>query len=125
MRNLWAEIDEPFAIALAGYAVVAPDYRGLGIANITSPYSVLPAQANELYHAVAAAQSKRPSMLSQEFVVAGQSQDGDVAWAAAQRQHSRPVGGYMETMADSPFTDVLAGIQTDGGADRTGWPTQG
>ena len=110
IRGLWDDFHEPFALALAGYAVVAPDYVGLGVPNITSPYFILPSQANDLYHGLAAAQSHWPSMLSKEFVVAGQSQGGAVAWAAAQRQHQRPVEGYLGTMAASPFTDVIADI---------------
>lgn len=120
LRGLWDDFHEPFPLALAGYAVVAPDYHGLGIANVTSPYFILPAQANDLYHAIAAAQSAWPSMLSKEFVVAGQSQGGGVAWAAAQRQYSRPVEGYLGTMAASPFTDVLADIAADASAENNG-----
>ena len=100
-------------MALAGYAVVAPDYLGLGIRNTTSPYFVLPSQANDLYHAVAAAQAAWPNSLSKQFVVVGQSQGGGVAWSAAQRQAQRPVDGYMGTVAMSPFTDILGAIAAD------------
>lgn len=113
LRNLFDEFHEPFAIALAGYAAVAPDYAGLGVPNGISPYFILPAQANDLYHAVAAAQRAWPELLSKEFVVAGQSQGGGVAWSAAQRQAERPVAGYLGTMAASPFTDVIADIVAD------------
>ncbi|KAK3670627.1 hypothetical protein LTR78_009462 [Recurvomyces mirabilis] len=118
LRSLWDDFHEPFALALAGYAVVAPDYVGLGVPNITSPYFILPSQANDLYHSVAAAQSHWPGMLSKEFVIAGQSQGGAVAWAAAQRQHQRPVEGYLGTMAASPFTDVIADIVADNAAEN-------
>ncbi|KAK3072763.1 hypothetical protein LTR53_006225 [Teratosphaeriaceae sp. CCFEE 6253] len=113
IRNLWDDFHEPFAIALQGYAVVAPDYAGLGVPNGISQYFMLPAQANDLFHAIAAAQSEWPSLLSKEFVLAGQSQGGGVAWSAAQRQHKRPVDGYLGTMTASPFTDVLAAIEAD------------
>jgi pimeloyl-ACP methyl ester carboxylesterase len=100
-------------MALAGYAIVAPDYLGLGVKNITSPYFVLPSQTNDLYHAVAAAQKVWPQSLSQQFAVVGQSQGGGVAWSAAQRQAQRPVDGYLSTVAMSPFTDILGAIAAD------------
>ncbi|KAK5135731.1 hypothetical protein LTR08_004717 [Meristemomyces frigidus] len=117
LRGLWDDFHEPFAIALAGYAVVAPDYVGLGVAEI-STYFILPAHANDVFHGVAAAQKAWPDQLSQEFVVAGQSQGGAVAWASAQRQAKRPVKGYLGTMAASPFTNVLADISADAMAEN-------
>jgi pimeloyl-ACP methyl ester carboxylesterase len=117
-RALWDDFHEPFPIALAGYAVVAPDYAGLGVPDITSPYFILPAQANDLFHAVAAAQSQWPFLLSKNFVLAGQSQGGGVTWSAAQRQAQRPVEGYLGTVAVSPFTDVLADIAADAAAEN-------
>lgn len=119
-RNLWDEFHEPFPMALAGYAVVAPDYAALGVPNGISPYFILPAQANDLFHAVDAAQKQWPSLLSREFVVAGQSQGGGVAWASAQRQYQRPVEGYLGTMAISPFTDILAIIEADSVSQNNG-----
>lgn len=81
--------------------------------NTTSPYFVLPSQANDVYHAVAAAQQAWPNSLSKQFVVVGQSQGGGVAWSAAQRQAQRPVDGYLGTVAMSPFTDILGVIAAD------------
>lgn len=117
-RNLWDEFHEPFPIALAGYAVVAPDYAGLGVSDLVSPYFVLPSQANDLYHAVAAAQAGFPQFLSHDFVIMGQSQGGGVAWSAAQRQAARPVPGYLGAVAASPFTDILAAIAADAQAEN-------
>ena len=113
LRNLWDEFHEPFPIALAGYAVVAPDYLGLGVPNVTSPYFILPSQANDLYFAIEAAQKAWPHSLSKEFVIAGQSQGGGVAWASAQRQAQRPIEGYLGTLAASPFTNTLDAIAAD------------
>lgn len=105
-------------MALAGYAVVAPDYAGQSIAGIPSPYFVLPSQANDLYLAVAAAQSAFPDQLSRKFVMMGQSQGGGVAWSGAQRQHQRPVDGYLGTVAASPFTNTLDDINADANAEN-------
>ena len=113
IRSLWDEFHEPFPLALAGYAVIAPDYAGLGVSGVPSPYFVLPTQANDLFHAVTAAQGAFPDMLSEEFVVFGQSQGGGVAWSAAQRQEEKPVRGYLGTVAASPFTDILRNIAVD------------
>jgi pimeloyl-ACP methyl ester carboxylesterase len=110
LRNLWDDFHGPFAAALAGFAVVATDYVGLGIPHIDSPYFVLPSQANDVFHAVAAAQQHWSSQLSKEFVLMGQSQGGGTTWAGAQRQAKRPVPGYLGTVSASPFTDVLADI---------------
>ncbi|KAM0718136.1 hypothetical protein Q7P37_006468 [Cladosporium fusiforme] len=110
LRNLWDDFHGPFAAALAGYAVVATDYVGLGISNTTSPYFILPSQANDVFHAVAAAQNFWSNQLSKNFVLMGQSQGGGTTWAAAQRQAEKPVEGYLGALAASPFTDVLADI---------------
>ncbi|KAI9697136.1 MAG: hypothetical protein M1820_007952 [Bogoriella megaspora] len=104
---------EPWAMALAGYAVIAPDYAGLGLQGVPSPYFILPTHANDLFYAVQAAQSAFPTLLSKQFVIMGQSQGGGAAWAAAQRQVTKPVEGYLGTVAASPFTDVLADIAAD------------
>lgn len=53
-------------------------------------------------------------------MVAGQSQGGGVAWAAAQRQVEKPVNGYLGTVAASPFTDVLGIIAADSLAQDNG-----
>jgi len=113
IRNLVDEFHEPFPLALAGYAVVAPDYVGTGVPNTTTPYFILPSQANDLIHAVAAAQSAWSDRLSKEFVLVGQSQGGGTTWAATQRLAQKPVEGYLGTVAASPFLHVLADIQAD------------
>lgn len=113
LRNLWDEFHEPFPMALAGYAVVAPDYLGAGVPNVSTAYFIFPSQANDLFYAIEAAQKAWPDLLSKEFVLAGQSQGGGVAWSAAQRQAQRPVEGYLGTLAASPFTDTFAAIAAD------------
>lgn len=124
LRNLWDEFHLPFPVALAGYAVVAPDYLGYGVANQTAPYFILPSQANDLIYAVVAAQNAWSDQLSHEFVLAGQSQGGATTWAAAQRQSQQPVSGYLGVVAASPFTDVLAIIAADKQAENN-WRVSG
>ncbi|KAI7235700.1 hypothetical protein KC330_g4141 [Hortaea werneckii] len=120
LRSLWDSVQEPFTMALQGYAVIAPDYAGLGVPNVASPYFVLPAQANDLFRAVEAAQKTWPHLLSREFVIAGHSQGGGTAWAAAARQAKRPVRGYLGTVAASPFLDVLDDVAGEGQAQVNG-----
>ena len=101
----------PFILTLRGYTVVAPDYAGLGVSQdynnqpIRHAYAASPAQADDLFYAVQAAQSAFPN-LSKNFVLMGHSQGGGVAWAAAQRQATRPVPGYLGVVAASPLTNA-------------------
>lgn len=120
LRALWGDTSTSFPLALAGYAVVAPDYLGLGIANQTSPYFVLPSQANDLFRAVEAAQKTWPHLLSKEFVIGGQSQGGAVAWAGAHRQATNPVEGYLGTFAASPFPVPFEAIAAEDAAQVNG-----
>ena len=120
LRALWGEVATTFPFVLAGYAVVAPDYLGLGVANTTSPYFILPSQANDYFRAIEAAQSAWPHLLSKEFVIAGQSQGGGVSWAGAHRQAVRPVDGYLGTVAISPFPNVFEAVASEDEAQVNG-----
>jgi pimeloyl-ACP methyl ester carboxylesterase len=99
----------PYPLALAGFAVVAPDYAGLGVSHFANgtriPHAWLssPSQANDLANAVLAAHTAFPS-LSKRFVVMGHSQGGAAAYAFAQRQAIEPVSGYLGTVAIAPLT---------------------
>ncbi|KAF2852139.1 alpha/beta-hydrolase [Plenodomus tracheiphilus IPT5] len=115
VRNLWYQFSAPYTLALQGYAVVAPDYAGLGVDRtdtgepILHQYIANPAHANDLFYAVEAAQQAFPE-LSKQFVVMGHSQGGGAAWGAAQRQVDTPVQGYLGAVAGSPFTDIIENI---------------
>ena len=74
--------------------------------HITHQWLAAPAQANDIFYSVAAAQKAFPGQLSDEFVVFGHSQGGAVAWAAAERQASDPVPGYLGSVAASPVPDL-------------------
>lgn len=110
IRNLWYQYSAPFLLALQGYVVVAPDYAGLGVGTdrrnrtIRHQYLASPAAANDLVYAVQAARAAFPDELGKHFVVMGHSQGGGAAWAAAQRQATTPVEGYLGTVAASPST---------------------
>ena len=111
-RKLWQHFLGPYQLALQGYAVVAPDYAGLGVAkdadgkDIVHEYLASPSQANDVIYSVVAAQKAFPK-LSKQFVVIGHSLGGGAAWAVAQRQALNPQAGYLGSIAVSPVTKVL------------------
>ena len=112
VKDLWYQSEAPYTLALQGYVVVAPDYAGLGVNRdalgkpIIHPYVAFPAQANDIFYAVQAAQTAFQD-LSKHFVLAGHSQGGGVVWGAAQRQALQPVDGYLGTLALSPITRIV------------------
>lgn len=121
IRNLWYQYSTPYSLALAGYAVVAPDYQGLGI-NYTvtpsgetiplrSPWLGAAPVANDVFYAQQAALQAFPALISPEFVAMGHSQGGGIAWAAAERQASRPVDGYLGAVVGSPGANTTKSIE--------------
>lgn len=111
-RTLSYNFAGPFELALQGYAVVAPDYAGLGVgkfadgSQIPVQYMSHGAAANDLAYAVVAAQQAWP-VLSENFVAIGHSQGGGTAWNFAQRQAEKPINGYLGTVAASPVAGLL------------------
>jgi pimeloyl-ACP methyl ester carboxylesterase len=111
IRNLWYQYSAPYILALQGYAVVAPDYAGLGVnhtaegEDVVHEYLANPAGANDVLFAVQAAQAAFPE-LSKHFVTMGHSQGGGVAWSIAERQRVRSMKGYLGTVAGSPVTNI-------------------
>lgn len=120
IRNLWYQFSAPFTLALQGYAVVAPDYAGLGVNRtakgepIFHQYLAHPAAANDLFYAMQAARTAFPE-LSKHFVTMGHSQGGGAAWATAHRQALTPVEGYLGTVAGSPDPNNYENIKATGG----------
>jgi pimeloyl-ACP methyl ester carboxylesterase len=119
IRNLWYQYSAPYVLALQGYAVVAPDYAGLGVNQtaegnyVPHEYLANPVGANDVVFAVEAAQKAFPE-LAKEFVTMGHSQGGGVAWAVAERQYVRPVEGYLGSVAGSPVTDFTEIVANSG-----------
>ncbi|KAI1491978.1 Alpha/Beta hydrolase protein [Biscogniauxia mediterranea] len=121
-RALWYGDAAPFALALAGYAVVAPDYAGLGVRAgwdgraIPHQYLNSPAGARDALYALRAAWAAFPGRLSDDYVVMGHSQGGGVAWGVAELLASDAPAfaadlgpGYLGTIAGSPTTDLFTG----------------
>ncbi|KAK8091865.1 hypothetical protein PG997_002226 [Apiospora hydei] len=123
-RALWYGDAAPFTLALAGYAVVAPDYAGLGISktwgdknnsganNIPHQYLMSRVSARDGLYAL--------RKLDERFVAMGHSQGGGVAWGVAEvleepegkKEFGDLAPGYRGTIAGSPSTQVF-----------TGWPS--
>lgn len=112
IQNLWYQFQGLYEIALHGYAVIATDYAGLGVARDASGKAVVheyvtgPAQANDLFYSVPAAQQAFPT-LSKDFVTMGHSEGGGAAWAFAEKLAKEPMTGHLGTVALSPFTKLL------------------
>lgn len=112
IQNLWYQFQGLYEIALQGYAVIATDYAGLGVAKDASGKSIVheyvtgPAQANDLFYSVLAARQAFPT-LSKEFVTMGHSEGGGAAWAFAEKLAKEPMTGHLGTIALSPFTNFL------------------
>ncbi|KAE8381330.1 putative secretory lipase [Aspergillus bertholletiae] len=106
-RGLFYADIVPFALAEAGYAVVAPDYAGLGVdtswdgSRIPHQYFVREAGASDALNALKAAQESFTNHLSRDYVVLGHSQGGAVAW------------GLSEILGrnDTKFMDVAKGYR--------------
>lgn len=120
LQSLLYQFASPFALALQGYVVVAPDYAGLGVdkdgegKSIKNVPGAATSHANDLFYSVQAAQTAFKE-LSHQFVLFGHSEGGGVVWQAAVRQSTRPVKGYLGAIAASPITpdDILIPEATD------------
>lgn len=117
-RGLWHANTAPFTLAQAGYVVVAPDYAGLGVdatwdgTAILHPYLHSPTGAGDALDALRASRDAFPEKLTDEYVVAGHSQGGGVAWAVAEALASEDrfadlVDGFKGAVAGSPTTNLF------------------
>lgn len=130
-RGLWHANAAPFTLAQAGYAVVAPDYAGLGVdaswdgSFIHHEYLSSPVAAGNALDALRASRQAFPAELRDEFVAMGHSQGGGVAWGVAEAlaattsgngssscggRFAELVDGYRGTVAISPTTRAFTGL---------------
>ena len=113
IRNLWHHFQFPYQLALNGYVVIATDYAGLGVGEdenarpIVHEYLTGPAQANDLFYSIPAAQTAFPR-ISNDFVVIGTSQGGAAAWAFAEKLFSESTTGYLGTVILHPVLRLLS-----------------
>ncbi|HLY56451.1 MAG TPA: lipase family protein [Stellaceae bacterium] len=94
----------PAAMAAAGYAVVAPDYVGLGPEG-RHAYLNKPSHARDIVNALPAARAAVAS-LGRKWVVDGHSQGGLAAWGAAEMAKDDP--DFLGAVVVSGATDLAA-----------------
>ncbi|KAF8525175.1 putative secretory lipase [Hysterangium stoloniferum] len=101
-HDLYYDYDGPYAMALRGYAVIAPDYAGLGT-NTTFHYMAGPSHALDVAFAVVAARRNLPpGLIGQDWVVVGHSEGGMTAWITNELQVTQPIGGFRGSVAIAP-----------------------
>ena len=87
-----------------GFAVVAPDYAGLGTDGRPELVNKT-AEANDVIYAQQAARRVRPD-LSPRWVLWGHSQGGGAAMGVAERQRLHPQPGYLGAVLTSPVANL-------------------
>ncbi|MEV1167645.1 alpha/beta fold hydrolase [Nonomuraea sp. NPDC049784] len=103
MRDLYHG-DQMARFLDSGYAVVAPDYAGLGTDG-RHALGDKTAAANDVIYALRSARQAVPG-LSQRWVLWGHSQGGAAALSVAERQLRRPEPGYLGAVVTSPAADL-------------------
>lgn len=116
----WSYQDVVAGLVVLGYAVVAPDYEGLGPANLGvvagHPYLNLESAGKSMVNAVVAAKSILGSQLSGKWAAIGHSQGGHAALAAAQYSdlaaNQNPSLVYKGAVAVAPASGLLSSLNT-------------
>lgn len=94
-----------------GYAVVAPDYPGLGGAGV-HPFLIGRETAWSALDAVNAAQTMPEAAVGRRIAVWGESQGGHAAlWTAAEAKVYAPALEIAGTVAAAPPTDLVANLR--------------
>jgi pimeloyl-ACP methyl ester carboxylesterase len=85
-KDLYYEWQGPYALAQAGYAVVAPDYAGQG-SDIPQGFMYESGflHAGDVAYGLIAARKVLGDLLSKEYVVIGHSEGGMTAWRTNER----------------------------------------
>ena len=105
MRDLYHG-NQMLRFVQAGYAVVAPDYAGLGTDGRHELGNKV-AAANDVVGALRAARTGVPG-LAAKWVLWGHSQGGAAALSVAERQVRAPQPGYLGAVITSPAADLKA-----------------
>lgn len=100
------------ALLAKGYAVVAPDYEGLGNTAVPHPYLNLESAATSILSAVKAAHDQYGN-LSKNWSVIGWSQGGHAALAAAQYQQALLGYNFKGTVAIAPASYLAETLDED------------
>jgi pimeloyl-ACP methyl ester carboxylesterase len=106
MKDLYYSWEGLLQWALLGYAVVAPDYAGLGT-NTPHEYLAAPAQAHDIIYALPAAR-KAVKDLGEKWVAIGHSQGGGAVLRVAEMQNTNRDRNYLGCIALAPAGDLEA-----------------
>lgn len=91
-----------------GYAIVAPDYAGLGNSYTEHKYLSFPAHANDLYYGMIAARKAFPGLFTHEWASVGHSQGGGAVWKLSESDliKTGAAGKYIGTVALAPASKI-------------------
>ena len=102
----------------AGYAVVAPDFEGLGaVASVRLPYYGAASLARSLIAGVQAARAADPT-LSSRWAVVGHSDGGHAVLGVEAHTAEAPELALVGTVALAPYTSIEAGVTSFAKAGR-------
>lgn len=107
MRDLYHG-DQMLGFVDQGWAVIAPDYAGLGTTGRVEFLNTA-AEGSDVIGALRAAQQTGAG-LSRRWVLWGHSQGGGAALSVAQRQLLQPEPGYLGTVVTSPAADLVQAV---------------
>jgi alpha-beta hydrolase superfamily lysophospholipase len=108
-KDLYYEWQGPYALAQAGYAIIAPDYAGQG-SDIPEGfmYEAGFLHAADVAYGLIAARNVIGGLLSEEYVVVGHSEGGMTAWrtnerlAMPEQEELLKAGKFLGSVAASP-----------------------
>jgi alpha-beta hydrolase superfamily lysophospholipase len=108
-KTLYYDWQGPFALAQAGYAVIAPDYAGQGT-DIPQGfmYEAGYLHAADVAYGLIAARKVMGDLLSKEYIVVGHSEGGMTAWrtnerlAMPEQEELLKAGKFLGSVAASP-----------------------
>ncbi|KAJ4989215.1 hypothetical protein SVAN01_05294 [Stagonosporopsis vannaccii] len=108
-KDLYYEWQGPYALATAGYAVIAPDYAGQG-SDIPQGfmYEAGYLHAADVAYGLIAARKVIGGLLSEEWIVVGHSEGGMTAWRTNERlampgqDDLLKAGKFLGAVANSP-----------------------
>jgi pimeloyl-ACP methyl ester carboxylesterase len=91
-----------------GYAIVAPDYAGLGNNYTQHKYLSFPAHASDLYHGMLAARKAFPHAFTDKWASVGHSQGGGAVWKLSESDLVKTgrAGQYVGTVALAPASRI-------------------
>src|SRR5262245_17382311 len=104
MKDLYYSWEGLLQWAMLGYAVVAPDYAGLGT-NVPHQYLAAPAQAQDVIHAIPAAR-QAVKQLGGRWLAIGHSQGAGAVLCVAELQHQLKDPNYLGAIALAPVGDL-------------------